>query len=74
MKHLASSIAITAALVVAAPVWAQTPYPGQEGPEFGQGQAPAANSAMPPTRALTPLTPYPGQEGPEFGQGQAPAH
>lgn len=64
MKHLVSSIAITAALVIAAPVWAQNANPsggngmGMPGPNPGGGglltpysggaPGPAANSAMPP--------------------------
>jgi hypothetical protein len=62
MKHLLRSVAVVAALVIAAPVWAQnpsggnavgTPGPNPGGPGLtpysgGGAPAPAANSAMPP--------------------------
>lgn len=55
MKHLVSSIAITAALVIAAPVWAQTQQQWNPATPNASGlgapmtaPAPAANSAMPP--------------------------
>ncbi|MFZ3234121.1 MAG: hypothetical protein WA184_01975 [Stellaceae bacterium] len=62
MKHLLSGVAVAAALIIAAPVWAQnpsggnavgTPGPNPGGPGLtpysgGGAPAPAANSAMPP--------------------------
>jgi hypothetical protein len=54
MKHLLSSVAITAVLVIAAPVWAQTQQqfnPASPNGNLGApmtAPAPAANSAMPP--------------------------
>jgi hypothetical protein len=61
MKHLLSGVAVAAALVIAAPVWAQnpsggnavgTPGPNPGGPGLtpysGGAPASAANSAMPP--------------------------
>jgi hypothetical protein len=63
MKHLLHGVAVAAALVIAAPVWAQnpsggnpmgTPGPNPGGPGLtpysggAPAPAPAANSAMPP--------------------------
>lgn len=61
MKYLLNGVAVAAALVIAAPVWAQapsagnavgTPGPNPGGPGLtpysGGAPAPAANSAMPP--------------------------
>jgi hypothetical protein len=63
MKHLLNGVAVAAALVIAAPVWAQNPSGGNSmgtpGPNPGgpgltpytggaPAPAPAANSAMPP--------------------------
>jgi hypothetical protein len=47
MKHLLTSVAVAAALAIAAPGWAQNPSGGAP-PAAPAAMPPAANSAMPP--------------------------